>query len=247
VPFNNDSYFSTIGNSAYNSAQIDYRHTSHRSQILLAYTFSKSLDDASGYGEQINPYDPKLSRGLSAFDSTHNFVVSYSYNLPIDLLGGPKRLTNGWQISGITHFATGLPVTLVETDDHSLEGTAFGGPITLPADTPDFVGPLDKSDPRKTGGVYFSPAAFAPSAIGLEGNADRRFFHGPGENNFDFALLKTTQITERVGLQFRAEFFNIFNHAQFITPSGILGTSGFGIVTAAQAPRIGQLSLKLNF
>ena len=247
VPFANDSYFSTIGNSAYNSAQIDYRHTSHRAQILLAYTFSKSLDDASGYGEQINPYDPKLSRGLSAFDATHNFVVSYSYNLPIDLLGGPKRLTNGWQISGITHFATGLPVTLVETDDQSLEGTSFGGPIVLPADTPDFVGPLDKADPRKTGGQYFNPAAFTSSALGLEGNADRRFFHGPGENNFDMALLKTTQLTERVGLQFRAEFFNIFNHAQFITPSGILGTSSFGEVTAAQAPRIGQLSLKLNF
>ncbi|MGA2811529.1 MAG: carboxypeptidase regulatory-like domain-containing protein [Candidatus Acidiferrum sp.] len=247
VPFGNDSYFSTIGNSAYNSAQIDYRHTSRRAQILLAYTFSKSLDDASGYGEQINPYDPKLSRGLSAFDSTHNFVVSYSYNLPIDLLGGPKRLTNGWQISGITHFATGLPVTLVETDDHSLEGTGFGGPITLPADTPDMVGPLNITNPRNNGGQYFSPAAFAPSAIGLEGDADRRFFHGPGENNFDFALLKRTQLTEHVDLQFRAEFFNIFNHAQFITPSGILGTTGFGQITAAQFPRIGQLSLKLNF
>lgn len=247
VPFGNDSYFSTIGNSAYNSAQIDYRHTSHRAQILLAYTFSKSLDDASGYGEQINPYNPKLSRGLSAFDATHNFVISYSYNLPLDKLSGPKRLTNGWQISGITHFATGLPVTLVETDDQSLEGTGSGGPITLPADTPDFVGPLNITNPRNVGGQFFSPAAFTSSALGLEGNADRRFFHGPGENNFDFALLKRTQITERVDLQFRAELFNMFNHAQFITPSGILGTSGFGQITAAQAPRIGQLSLKLNF
>jgi hypothetical protein len=247
VPFGNDSYFSTIGNSAYNSAQIDYRHTSRRAQVLLAYTFSKSLDDASGYGEQINPYVPKLSRGLSAFDSTHNFVVSYSYNLPIDKLAGPKRLTNGWQVSGITHFATGLPVTLVETDDHSLEGTGFGGPITLPADTPDFVGPLNISNPRNSGGQFFNPAAFAPSTIGLEGNANRRFFHGPGENNFDFALLKRTQVTERIDLQFRAEFFNIFNHAQFITPSGILGTGSFGQITAAQSPRIGQLSLKLNF
>lgn len=247
VPFGNDSYFSTIGNSAYNSAQIDYRHTSRRAQILLAYTFSKSLDDASGYGEQINPYNPKLSRGLSAFDSTHNFVVSYSYNLPIDKLAGPKRLTNGWQISGITHFATGLPITLVETDDQSLQGTGFGGPITLPADTPDLVGPLGITNPRKSGGQYFSAAAFAPSALGLEGNANRRFFHGPGENNFDFALLKRTQVTERIDLQFRAEFFNIFNHAQFITPSGILGTSSFGQITAAQSPRIGQLSLKLDF
>ena len=247
VPFGNDSYFATIGNSAYNSAQIDYRHTSHRAQILLAYTFSKSLDDASGYGEQVNPYDPKLSRGLSAFDSTNNFVVSYSYLLPLDKLSGPKRLTNGWQVSGITRFATGLPVTLVETDDQSLEGTGFGGPITLPADTPNLVGPLNISNPRNTGGQFFSAAAFASSALGQEGDADRRFFHGPGINNFDFAVLKTTQITERINLQFRAELFNLFNHAQFVTPSGILGTSSFGEVTAALAPRIGQLSLKLNF
>ena len=78
----------------------------------------------------------RLSRGLSAFDSTNNFVASYSYTLPIDKLSGPKRLTNGWIISGITKFATGLPVTLVETDDQSLLGTGFGGPITLPVDTP---------------------------------------------------------------------------------------------------------------
>jgi hypothetical protein len=243
----NDSYFITIGNSAYNSAQINYRHTSHRAQILVGYTFSKSLDDASGYGEQINPVNPKLSRGLSAFDVTHNFVMSYSYNLPFDRLDGPKRLTNGWQISGITRFASGLPVTLVETDDHSLLGTAFGGPIVLPVDTPDFVGPLGKTDPRKNNGQYFSPAAFAPSAIGLEGSADRRFFHGPGVNNWDFALLKTTQLTERVSLQLRGEFFNLFNHAQFLTPTGILSSSSFGQVTQAAAPRIGQLSLKLNF
>jgi Carboxypeptidase regulatory-like domain len=248
IPFGNDSYFITIGNSAYNSAQINYRHTSHRSQVLLAYTFSKALDDASGYGEQINPYDPKLSRGLSAFDSTHNFVVSYSYTLPIDKLSGPKRLTNGWQVSGITRFATGLPVSLVETDDHSLEGTGFGGPIILPADTPEVTGtPLGISDPRTNGGFYFNPAAFTSSPIGQEGNADRRYFHGPGINNFDFALIKSTALTERVNLMFRAEFFNIFNHAQFLTPSGILGASNFGEVTAAAAPRIGQLSLKLNF
>jgi carboxypeptidase family protein len=247
VPFGNDSYFITIGNSAYNSAQIDYRHTSHRSQVLLAYTFSKALDDASGYGEQVNPYNPKLSRGLSAFDSTHNFVVSYSYTLPIDKLDGPKRLTNGWQVSGITKFSTGLPVTLVEQDDHSLEGTSFGGPIILSADTPDIVGPVGITDPRKNGGQYFNPASFQSSAIGSEGDANRRFFHGPGVNNFDFALLKDTAITEGVKLQFRAEFFNIFNHAQFVNPNGILGASTFGIVTTARDPRIGQLSLKLNF
>ena len=255
VPFGNDSYFITAGASSYNSAQINYRHTSGRLQTLVGYTFSKSLDDSSGYGEQFNPINPRLSRGLSAFDSTHNFVASYSYRLPVDLLGGPKRLTNGWAISGITRFSTGLPVTMVETDDQSLLGTSFGGPITLAVDTPNVIGPLDITNPRKTGGQYFSPAAFGPSALGTEGDSSRRFFHGPGINNWDFALLKDTLITERFNLQFRAEFFNIFNHAQFLTPIGITGfnasgvaTSGsFGIVPGALSPRIGQLSLKLNF
>jgi len=255
VPFGNDSYFITAGASNYNSAQINYRHTSGRLQTLVGYTFSKSLDDSSGYGEQFNPINPRLSRGLSAFDSTHNFVASYSYRLPVDLLGGPKRLTNGWAISGITRFSTGLPVTMVETDDQSLLGTSFGGPITLSVDTPNVIGPLDITNPRNNGGQYFSPAAFGPSALGTEGDSSRRFFHGPGINNWDFALLKDTLITERFNLQFRAEFFNIFNHAQFLTPIGITGfnasgvaTSGsFGIVPGALSPRIGQLSLKLNF
>src|SRR5215472_14661019 len=254
VPFGNDSYFITAGNSSYNSLQLDYRHTSGRLQTLLGYTYSKSMDDASGYGEQFNPINPALSRGLSAFDSTHNFVVSYNYLLPFDKLGGSKRLTNGWAVSGITRFATGLPVTLVETDDHSLLGTSFGGPIILPVDTPDQVAPLHTFNPRLVqqfpgfapAHFFFDPTGFASSAIGLEGNARRRFFHGPGVNNWDIALQKDTKITESVDIQFRAELFNAFNHTQFIAPSGILAGS-FGQVTAAAPPRLGQLSLKLNF
>src|SRR6202041_2162102 len=115
-PFGNDSYFITAGSSSYNSLQVSYKHTSGRLQTLIGYTLSKSFDDSSGYGEQINPTNHRLSRGLSAFDSTNNFVASYNYTLPIDKLGGPTRLTHGWAVSGITKFATGLPVTLVETD-----------------------------------------------------------------------------------------------------------------------------------
>jgi len=250
LAFGNDSYFTTIGNSAYNSAQVNWRHTSGRLQTLLGYTFSKAIDLASGFGEQINPVNPKLSRGLSAFDSTHNFVFSYSYSLPFDMLGGPKRLTNGWAISGITRFATGLPITLVETDDHSLLGTNFGGPIPLNVDTPNLVAPVHTLDPRKSACpgacLFFDPSSFQSSAIGQEGNANRRFFHGPGVNNWDFAILKNTQLNERFVLQFRGELFNIFNHAQFLAPSGVMSTS-FGSVRQAAPPRIAQLSLKLNF
>jgi len=251
VAFGNDSYFSTIGNSAYNSGQINWRHTSGRLQTLLGYTFSKAIDLASGFGEQVNPVNPKLSRGLSGFDSTHNFVFSYNYSLPFDMLGGPKRLTNGWAISGITRFATGLPVTLVETDDQSLLGTNFGGPIPLNGDTPNLVAPVHTLDPRKSACpgaacLFFDPSSFQSSALGQEGNANRRFFHGPGVNNWDFAVLKNTQLNERFTLLFRAELFNICNHAQFLGPSGVTSSS-FGSVSFAAPPRIAQLSLKLNF
>jgi hypothetical protein len=122
-------------------------------------------------------------------------------------------------------------------------------------DTPNLVGPLNITDPRKTGGIYFSSAAFAAAPIGVEGNANRRFFHGPGINNWDMALLKTTQLTERINLQFRAELYNVFNHAQFLTPSGIItynlqgqpNPNNMGLVPGTTPGRIGQLSLKLNF
>ena len=256
VPFGNDSYFITAAYSSYNSAQLNWRHTSGRLQTLLGYTFSKSLDNSSGYGEQFNPINPRLSRGLSAFDSTHNFVVSYSYNLPFDKLGGPKKLTNGWQISGITRFSTGLPVTIVDNGDRSLLGTSFGGPITLGVDTPNLIGPVVKTDPRSTGGYFFNASAFGPSALGVEGTANRRFFHGPGINNWDMALLKDTSLTERLNLQLRAELYNVFNHAQFLTPSGIItynpttlqpNPNNMGLVPGARDPRIAQLSAKFNF
>jgi len=258
VPFGNDSYFITIGNSVYHSAQVNWRHTAGNLQVLLGYTFSKSIDDSSGYGEQINPYNPRLSRGLSAFDSTHNFVISYNYRLPFDKIETAKALTHGWEISGVTTFSTGLPITLAETDDRALTGTGFGGPIVLPVDTPNFSGgSVGKTDPRNNPQHYFfNIENFSQSAIGVEGNANRRFFHGPGINNWNMAIKKITPIRESVSLEFRAELFNVFNHAQFINPSGLvpgpLGTSlapltNFGQVTQARDPRLAQLGLKLNF
>ena len=247
--FGSNGLFVAAGSSGYNSLQVNLRHTSGRLQTLVGYTFSKSLDDSSGYGEQYNPVDPRLSRGLSAFDQTHNFVLSYNYSLPVDKLPGPKRLTNGWQFSGITRFATGIPVDLIEGDDHSLLGTINTGPQPLPVDTPNFAGgPLGITNPRTSANhAYFNTSLFTESAIGVEGNANRRFFHGPGTNDWNMALLKDTHLTETINLQFRAEFFNIFNHAQFLTPSGNINSSVFGLITNASDPRIGQIGLKLQF
>ena len=116
-------------------------------------------------------------------------------------------------------------------------------------DYPNYNGqPIQFSNPRRSANFqYFSTSQFSDEAIGVGGNANRRFFHGPGLNNWDLAAHKVTNISERLKLEFRAELFNVFNHAQFYPPSGTIGTSTFGDVTSAAAPRIGQMALKFYF
>jgi hypothetical protein len=144
-----------------------------------------------------------------------------------------RRLIRGWELSGITTFATGLPITLLENDDHSLTG-ARG------VDIPVLVGTgkvLNDTNPRH-GHPYFNTSLFAKEAIGQIGNANRRFFHGPGIYNFDMALLKAFKFTESKELQVRFEAFNVFNHAQFKNPTGSILSTTFGLVPSARDPRI---------
>lgn len=150
-------------------------------------------------------------------------------------------------ITGITRFASGLPVTLRETDDNSLLGTQFTGPNGNGVDTPNYTpGNLQFNDPR-SGLPYFNTSLFSPEALGQLGTANKRSFHGPGINNWDVALLKDTHLVENALLQFRFEFFNIANHAQFNNPTGNINNGTFGYVTSARDPRIGQVALKLIF
>jgi hypothetical protein len=245
--FGSNGYFITIGNSNYNSLQVTLRHRSGPLELLAGYTWSKSIDDSSGWGDQINPLNYRLSRSLSSFDVPQNFVISYHYELPFARFFGSSRLTSGWVITGITRFASGLPVFLTEPDDNSLLGTPFTGPNGNGVDTPNYKGgPLKINNPR-SGLPYFDISGFSPEAIGQLGTASKRFFHGPGLDNWDMALLKDTRITENKMLQFRFEFFNIFNHAQFQNPTGDINNGTFGFVTSARDPRIGQVALKLLF
>jgi hypothetical protein len=192
--FGDNILFATAAKSAYNALQLSLRHTTGRLSIFAGYTYSESLDNSSNLQDkQPNPLNPRLSRGLSSFDITHNFVVSYSYLLPFDRLAGNSRprLTSGWRVEGITHFATGFPIIMYEGDDHSLLGNSGG------TDTPSFLGGnLNFTNPRKANvGVigangspvpYFNTALFQPSAIGFEGSANKAFFHGPGLNNWGY-------------------------------------------------------------
>jgi hypothetical protein len=249
-PFSNalgsNGYFITIGNSNYNSMQVSFRHRSGPLEVLAGYTWSKSIDDSSGWGEQINFLNARRGRVISSFDVPQNFVVSYHYDLPVDKLRR-NRLTSGWVITGITRFSAGLPVTLSERDDHSLLGTFCTGPNCNQVDTPNYLGgSLSFHDPR-SGQPYFDPNIFGLENLGQLGSAAKRMFHGPGINNWDMALLKDTKITEGKTLQIRFEFFNVFNHAQFGNPTGSILNSTFGYVTNANDPRIGQVALKLLF
>ena len=120
----------TVANSIYNSAQVTLERKANDFTFLVAYTFAKGLDDASSFNDLVNFADPAISRGLSSSDIRHNFVASYVYAVPFDRLfaNAPKRLTQGWQIQGITRFSTGFPIQLnQDTGDASLSRQLVNG------------------------------------------------------------------------------------------------------------------------
>lgn len=247
VNFGSTGWYRTMGSSAYNALEASLKYSRGRSDILASYTFSKSMDDSSSAAEQVMPFDPGLEWALSTFNIAHNFVFSYSYNLPFDMLFGHNRFANGWVLSGITRLTTGFPVTITENDDADLIGnTSLGSGIPLgePNFTPGKL--LSQTNPRK-GGTYFNTALFSLDNLGQFGNAKRRFFSGPGTDNWDMALEKTIPLSESRSVELRAEFFNVFNHAQFNNPSGLINGGAFGVVTSAQDPRIGQVAAKFRF
>ncbi len=250
--FISNPYMATVVSSSFNSFQVSIKHSEKYANFLIAYTFEKSIDNGSTSFDATNPLDPRQDRALSAFDVPQDLTISYTVQLPFDKFAGnaPKRLTAGWALSGITTFASGLPIQLTETDDNSYSGT-FNDTV----DKPSYANNgshlyLNRNPRNQAGEPYFDPNFFVEEPAGQVGNAMRRFFTGPGINNFDIALLKDTQIKETMQLQFRAEAFNVFNHAQFNNPSGDFnnsGAGGFGYITSAQNPRIMQIALKLLF
>jgi hypothetical protein len=250
--FGSDTEETTIGNSNFNSLQVTLRHTSGPLQLLAAYTYSKSIDQSSNLGEEVNPLNPSLSRALSAFDMTQNFVLSYNYQIPFPRwVGKTNRWTQGWELSGITRFTTGLPVTLINYGDNSLLGAEPNGINNFGVDEPDVTaGSLNLNRNPRNGLPYFNAALFSENALGTPGNASRRYFHGPGMENFDMALLKNLRLTESKSLQFRLEAFNVFNHAQFFGPQAVDGnisSATFGQVVSAMAPRLVQAGFKFTF
>jgi hypothetical protein len=249
-----DAVYQNMGNASYNSLQTSLKRTAGALTLLASYTYGKSMDWASSIQEQVNPFGFRKEYAISAFDLKHNFVISYNYELPFDrLFRKSKRLTQGWAISGVSRFSTGLPVTFQSFGDNALVQVQNNGVNSVSIDLPDYnpgLGSLNINHDPRNNPLAFNTKLFSPNALGTFGTSSRRFFYGPGINNYDVALHKVTRIKEGSSLEFRFETFNTFNHAQFDGASTVDGNrddATFGQILKSQPGRVSQVALKVNF
>jgi hypothetical protein len=276
----------TSGNSIYNSLQATLKKDmTHGLQFLAAYTFSKSIDDAGdslgaaiagGFGSPIlgelvynDQNKVAAQRGVSDFDRTHRLVLNYTWNLPklvSERNNAIGKLVNGWAVSGIMTFQSGLPFSILD----SAGGTLFGFPTLYI--TGDFAPGATLGDVSRSGSVTsrvneffntkaFIPAPFVPDGGLIDGkypvsgggtifgSLGRNILRGPDQRVGDIAVIKTTPVTERIKLVFRWELFNVLNRPNFANPSNDVSTpSTFGVISALTVnPRIMQYALKLEF
>jgi hypothetical protein len=273
------------GRSNYNSLQATVRHQFSRGlQVQAAYTWSKVLSDLIGTSANSNnALDLKQQYGPASFNNYQRFIISYSYDLPFGkgMTGIEGKLVNGWNVSGVTVVQDGNPITIIDSRNGAAYGTNGTG-TDSGFSRAQLCSGATVGDIKTPGGTqknlnnYFNKAAFclAPdvpnSAVvigptGPEiptdyGNLAPGVVTGPGEFNWDVSIIKTTPIFgEGKVLQFRTEFYNAFNHAQFGNPTGAfavgsplelpnVGAANFGIInTSSVNPRIIQFALKFLF
>ncbi|MGD0435709.1 MAG: carboxypeptidase regulatory-like domain-containing protein, partial [Bryobacteraceae bacterium] len=263
----NSTTWFTNGLSSYNALEVDVsKRFSHGLQLRGVYTFSKSLDDGTAVNSSVGtnapgfvmyPLDPKLDWGPSTYNVRNLAVINGTYDLPIghgkawlgDASGWAQRLAGGWSISSILSLQSGFPFTPQLGYNPSNNGDSRD-PVR-PTYNPTFTGPIILGNPNE----YFNPNAFLPPIPGTYGNVGRDVLTGPGLVDLDFSVLRNTNITERVHLQFRAEFFNILNHPNFGTPNAVVFSSASstpastaGVITSTSTTsRQIQFGLKLQF
>jgi hypothetical protein len=217
--------------------------------FLLGYTWSHSIDTASrGSGGSWHQNARRLrdDRGHSDFDVRHRFTYSYVYQLPFGrgrrFLShvGPAadRLVAGWAVNGIASFMTGNYFSVTVAGDRANVG---GFPFQRANRRCD--GNLSRD--QRTIDRYFDTSCFVVTPLGTFGDGGRNIIQIPGLNNWDVSITKDTRISERVHAQFRAEFFNFFNHAQFGQPDLNANSVFLGQIRSAREPRIAQLALKV--
>ena len=254
-------WFRSAGQSNYNSLQLRVeKRFSHGLTFLASFTWAHALDIASNAdlgaqngGDFRYFRDPQAEYGNSDFDVRRRFVFSYLYELPIghgkrllgDASGVLNQIVGGWQVGGITSASTGNWFTILDTN---------GVANSDGQQRPDLIG-----DPRAKPCVaqtFFNTCAFTDPPLGSFGDVSRNSVQGPGLQTWDFSIFKNFPITERTKVEFRAEFFNVFNHPnlQFVKSgpqnsidTTTFGTPQFGFLTAARDPRQIQFALKFSF
>ena len=237
-------------NSNYNSLQARFQQRFNAGlSVLAAYTFSKSIDDASGFfasaGDPNFPQDSnnvRAERGLSNFDARQRFSMSYSYDLPI---ARKNRLWGGWQTNGIWSFQSGHPFTVALLSDVDNSNTGRSSLGFGANDRPNRIasGAISNPSPDK----WFDTTAFKTPAFGNFGNSGRNILEGPGLATINLSLIKNTVFHERWTAQFRVEGFNVFDRANFNQPDNFVGSPTFGRILSAQSPRRIQFGFKLLF
>ena len=235
------------GNSSYNALTVVLRkHFSKSLLFNLDYTFARSLDEQSVPTSAAiqNPDNRRADWGLSDFQRQQVFTASAVWEIPTWRGGGfvGQHILGGWQLSTILNLSSGQPFTVVSGRDNSL--TAVGN------DRPNAI-----ADPVLSSGrshaqevaQYFNTAAFAANLPGQYGNVGRNTLIGPGLFNVDAGLFKLIPVREKTHLEFRTEFFNALNHANFANPTANLASPTFGKILSAGTARQIQLALKLQF
>src|SRR5579872_816367 len=231
--------------SIYNSLQINLeKRFSDGFTFLANYTWSKSLDDF-GWSD---PFYRGFDYGPSINDVPHAFHLSGVWQIPVHLNGPVRWLVNGWSLNSIVAWQSGFPINVVSGRDNSFSGENRDHADYLGGGNPNFGS-------RSHGQMvqqFFNTSLFTANAIGTFGNSGKGIIRGPRMFNTDMSFLKDTKVAERTTLQFRAEFFNIFNNVNFINPRGTgiinnVSSAQFGQLTTTADPRILQFALKFLF
>jgi hypothetical protein len=248
--------------SRYNSLQLSVRKRySDGLTFSGAYTLSKSIDNVSASGGGRNQplgsfrgdyYNPDSNKGPSDFDRRHRFVASWLWEIP-GFRGAPGlkgAVLDGWSLSGVGTLQSGLPFSIIDTRGGTIFGATSYAQLAPGVDPKSLVADGRTQDRLN---AYFDTTAFvAPPSIGNGtgfGNAPRNSLRGPGQVNFDMALVKMLSIRQRNNIELRAEFFNVFNTPQFGLPGNSVTTaSSFGIISSTVvSPRIMQLAARYRF
>jgi hypothetical protein len=238
------------GSGNYNAFIVDLRHNlSHGIQLRANYTWSKNLDDGSAWNTSVSantpafvevPSLPHLDYGPAATDVRHLVAINGTYDLPFGIgktyfanIGKPAGyLVSGWSLSTIATLQSGFPFS--PQLGYNPTGSGDSRNPVRPDLNPAFSGSLySHGNTAARAAQFFNPNAFSAPAYGTVGNARRDSLTGPGYADWDFSLLKTTQLTESVRLQFRAEFFNILNHTNLQLPNEVVYSAGPTQGTAA--------------